>query len=137
MKALLNDYAHQTASLFNAFGYDAITPEEVKNVFSWQRETYQTFGYLQEWCEENTAMDINYAWRLGNVRDHQPPALLAVTEKVDQISGWQWNKFYGRKMVGCAYCNVACKKDMFTCGSEQCMANNRRDYALKSLNLDF
>lgn len=133
LESLLNDYAHQTATLFNQFGYDAITPQEVKNVFSWQRNTDETFSYLQEWCEENTSMNINFAWRLGNVRDHKPPSLVAVMDVVDGRMSWQWNKFYGRKMMGCPYCNVACKEGIYTCGSDECMANNRRDYALARL----
>ena len=48
MEALLNDYAYQTAMHFNAFGYVAVTPDEVKNVFSWQRETQITFDSISK-----------------------------------------------------------------------------------------
>ena len=136
LERLLNDYALKTAAFFNEFGYKAINPEEVKNVHSWQRDSDQTFDYLQEWCEETTNMDLNYAHRLGNVSDLKPPSLVDVMDEVD--SQWRhWNKYYGREMSGCPYCNVACKEGIHTCGSDKCMAHARRDYALKSLNLDF
>ena len=72
---ILNSYANQTARHFNAFGYVAVTPDEVKNVFSWQRDTQIAFSYLKdkEWCEQNRTMDYRLKWRYV---DEQPTALI-------------------------------------------------------------
>ena len=129
MDAILNSYANQTARHFNAFGYVAVTPDEVKNVFSWQRDTQITFSYLKEWCEQNRTMDYRLKWRYV---DDQPTALIHAAKVVNRMN---WNRYYPYKTSGCAYCNFASKPDMMTCGSDKCMSIYRKEYVLMSLNL--
>ena len=112
-----------------AFGYVAVTPDEVKNVFSWQRDTQITFSYLKEWCEQNRTMDYRLKWRYV---DDQPTALIDAAKVVDRMN---WNRYYPYKTSGCAYCNFASKPDMMTCGSDKCMSIYRKEYVLMSLNL--
>jgi len=133
MEALLNDYANKTAMHFNAFGYAAVTPDEVKKVFSWQRETQVTFGYLKEWCEENMTTKVyNGLFKYGHVTDDRPTALVEASKMVDRMN---WDVYYPYKTGGCPYCNCACKPNMRTCGSDECMTTYRKEYVLMSLNI--